>query len=744
VLKSFLMFIRKAVVQFFLIAFPLTLVVQTRVAATLPIQEDLPTIHHTLSVEITPSTHELSASDQMTLAVDSQLDYIAFTLARSLHLESIVMKTLSASGKQKQEPVEESVPFTSAQPSETTGQRIGVTLPKNHGRELTLILTYRGRIDDPPKEPRHLRFVTPSETAGHIGEEGVYLSGESQWYPDIPGSFNTYRVTARMPQDWTIIASGRKESEATNAGKHSSTWVVQEGSEAFTLVANRFVTRSRDWKGPTGQRVELWTYFFPNNAGLADEYLDATERYLNAYVRILGDYPFEKFAVVENFFPSGLGMPSFTLLGSGSIKRHYVQPYALGHEIVHSWIGNSVFNRDDHGNWVEGLTTFLANYYWHELAQDAQQALEQRRMMLQGYNLYVRPDEDYPVAQFIRKHNEKDNAIGYQKSAFVFHLLRQEIGDEPFWRSVKAFVSRYRNRPADWGDIEGTFSRESGRDLRWFFAQWVEQPGAPDISLGDVRTQKVKGEGGRQTWKLTVQIQQPGKPFRMAIPILIVMKEATDIRSAMLGPSHTNVAEFVLPDQPLRVELDPDLTTFRRLATHQLPPVLNSYVTDQRKTVLRAFSDPTSPLQQIVSRIADHEVPASQRTTVLSLEENPFPREGSVLVLAAADQYHAVQPILQESCGDRVVLRDTGFQIDGQAYDGPKMAVLFSCHRTNVPGSVITVLYGVTSEAVEKVSRLLFYYGWHSYVIFRDGTVTKREVWQGPPDVKEVTIDAVS
>jgi hypothetical protein len=72
------------------------------------------------------------------------------------------------------------------------------------------------------------------------------------------------------------------------------------------------------------------------------------------------------------------------------------------------------------------------------------------------------------------------------------------------------------------------------------------------------------------------------------------------------------------------------------------------------------------------------------------------------------------------------------------------MAVLFSCRRANVPGSVITVLYGLTSGAVEKISRFLFYYGWHSYVIFHDGTATKREVWQNSPDVKEVRIDTTS
>ena len=716
--------------------------VQVWAVSALLAQENVSGIHHTLSAELILTTHELVASDQIELEVEPQMMSITFTLASTLHVRSIAMRTHSVSDGQTN--TDEIVPFTTVRPSETAVQRLVISLPKEHGRRMTLIMSYRGRINDPPREPRHLRFVTPGETAGHIGLEGVYLSGESHWYPDVVGSFSTYRVTAHVPQGWTAVASGRKEGETTSAGKTSSTWIVQNQSEAFTLVANKFVTTSREWKSPTGQRVELQTHFLPDNAGLADEYLDATAKYLDAYVRILGSYPFDKFAVVENFFASGFGLPSFTLLGSGSIKRHYVQPYALGHEIVHSWIGNSVFNRDDHGNWVEGMTTYLANYYWHELVQDAPQAFEQRRMMLDGYNLYVRPETDYAVSQFLRKHDEKDNAIGYQKSAFVFHLLRQEIGEKLFWHGLKTFVSSYRNRPADWRSIEEVFSRESGQDLRWFFEQWVEQPGAPSISLGDIHARHVKEEGGREAWRLTVQIDQAGKPFRMAIPIRIVMKESTEVKPIMLSFSQTSVAEFDLPDQPLRVELDPNLMTFRRLTRRQLPPMLNGYVTDQQKTVVLAFSDPASPLQQIVSRITDHERTGSLKTMVVSLKEDSLPRDGSILVLAGADERQAVQSVAQESCGERIALEEKGFKVDGQAYDGPKMAVLFSCHRANVPGSVITVLYGPTSGAVEKMSRFLFYYGWHSYVVFQDGTVTKREVWEGAPDVKEVRIDATS
>jgi aminopeptidase N len=736
------MCVRKRITGSYLVILLIILAALLEDVRALPVSVDSILVHHDLSVELTPATHEVAAKDRIDLEVDEQVKSVSFTLARTLLVESIVAEAPSTTPGQ--EASSRPVPFTTVQSPESSTQRIVVMLPEEHGRNVTLVWVYRGPINDPPREPRHLRFVTPSETAGHIGPDGVYLSGESQWYPDIADSFGAYRVTAVIPADWTVVGSGRKVAETATAGMVSSTWVVEEKSEAFTLVANKFVAKSREWSASTGQRIELQTYFLPDNAALADEYLDATAAYLDAYVRILGEYPFEKFAVVENFFASGLGMPSFTLLGSGSIKRHYVQPYALGHEIVHSWIGNSVFNRDGYGNWVEGLTTYLANYYWHELVQDDRQALEQRRMMLQGFNLYVKPEDDYPVSQFLRKHDEKDNAIGYQKSAFVFHLLRQEIGDEVFWRSLKTFVSRHRNRPADWESIERVFSQESGTNLRWFFEQWVEQPGAPVVSIEDASARKVSKDGNRDAWQLTLRIQQGEKPYRMALPIHIVMEDTTEVRSVKLTPSRVNTVELILPNTPLWIELDPRMMTFRRVARHQLPPVLNSYVTDPHKTVIRAFSDPASPLEQIVSRIEDHEPADSQRTTVSTLEGTALPREGSVLILADARQGSTVQSMVQESCGDRAALKDTGFRIDGQIYDGPKMAVLFSCHRANVPGSVITVVYGVTSDSVAKVARLLFYYGWHSYVIFQDGAVKKREIWPGQEDTMEVRIDDMS
>lgn len=697
-------------------------------------------VSHDIVVKINPTTHELIGRDRMVVARPIEAKTVSFSLAPTLHVESLVMidKDESHDGRERTHPLTFSIDRT----DHRAGRRVVVTLPSGHAGPVTLTWTYRGAINNPPKEPRHLRFVTPSDTAGHIGNEGVYLSGESQWYPDIDGSYSTYRLEVQLPEGWTVVTQGFQQAKAVRDGWDSSTWMVSDPSEALTVVANRFVVRSREWTSRTGQRVALETYFFPDNAGLAEDYLDATATYLDAYIGILGAYPFHRFAVVENFFPSGLGMPSFTLLGSGSIKRHYVQPYALGHEIVHSWIGNAVFNRQGSGNWVEGLTTYLANYYWHELTGDAQQATEQRRLMVEGYSLYVEPDQDYPISRFFTKEDEKDNAIGYHKAALVFHHLRREIGEEMFWRGIKMFVQQYRNRPADWSDIEALFVRESGQDLRWFFEQWVERSGAPQLSLDGVRAYPIRSDSGREMWRMVVQIGQSGQLFQMAVPLRIVLSDGVETKWIRVGPASTTTDEVVVFGRPLQVYLDPEWMAFRRIARDRLTPMLNGYVTDVRRTVVRTVMGAAGPFQPVIDRIVQRESqwPESKKTGMTSIRETALPADGSVLILAGADQQNRIGPLIQESCGDLIGLHEKGFEVKGRTYEGPQMVVLFTCRRVAVPGSVVTVLYGMSEDAVERISRYLFYYGWHSYVVFQNGTVVERGLWQEEPEAKEVEV----
>ena len=705
--------------------------------------------HHDIFAQIVPEQHGLIATDRLTLEVPRQKSPIHFSLASTLQIDRIALVQESAGAK----PLIHDVPFELKRGAAPESVH-EVSIPAQFVTSglMTLDVHYHGVIDDPPRDPRHLRFVTPSETAGHIGHEGVYISSESSWYPDVPESLSTFTLQVAVPAGWTAVTQGKAgESRACPAGLCRdenmvlTKWAVTQPSEALTLVANTFIATFRDWTAKTGQRIRLSTYLFPDDAHLAEEYLDASARYLDAYIPLLGPYPFEKFAVVENFFASGLGMPSFTLLGSGIIKRHYVQPYALGHEIVHSWIGNDVFNRAERGNWVEGLTTYLANYYWHELAGDRAQAQDQRRLMVQSYNLHVPQERDYPVAQFTRKLDEHDNAIGYQKAAMLFHLLRQELGEETFWRAVKSVVAQYHGRHAEWHDLERVFAEESGRDLRWFFAQWAERDGAPALSMFEATARPVAGE---QAFRLETTIVQSNKPFRFPLQLRIRMEGDREQMLTVPVRSPRESISVTLPARPITLDLDPEFMAFRRIPRQALLPVLNHYVTDRQRSVLIAFTDEPdhpSPFRDVVARIETQErqKPVGERTAIVSLaQDGLLPQEGSVLVLGGPESRQSIQAVLADHCGERVVLSDRGATVMGTAHAGPGLALLASCHRADRPGSVVTVLYAASPQAVTKVARLLFFYGWNSFVVFKDGAVAARGEWPLVYDRMEVRLDA--
>lgn len=685
-----------------------------------------PTIaHHQLALKLFPDSHQLIATDEVTIVEGSPGEEVAFSLAPTLRLERIEDVTVC------QDRCDSAAILAFERTGEPDLQRITLKQPSSASADgpVRLRFSYRGVIDDPPRDPRHLRFVTASETSGHIGPEGVYLSSESQWYPDLDDSLATYDITITVPEGWAAVTQGTPQSDSTR-------WIVSTKSEALTIVANRFVVKTRGWQAKSGQAVQLATYLFPEEAALADEYLDASARYLDAYIPLLGPYPFSQFSVVENFFSSGLGMPSFTLLGSGVIKRHYTQPYALGHEIVHSWIGNGVFNRVSQGNWVEGLTTYLSNYYYHELTGDETQAREQRRLMLLGYSIYVRQGEDYPLGNFTQKRDDKDNAIGYQKSAMVFHLLRQEIGEPAFWQALKQIPERYLGKVVDWKDVERVFQEAAGRDLRWFFAQWVERAGAPEFELSGLRVQPVHGMSAQAgAIAAAVHVVQRGVSYRVPVDLEFVLSggRSQAVRIQMAGAQQ----EVIVPltERPLAVRLDPDYHLFRRVARSEMAPMLNLYVTDALRTVLlppAVAPEQPGPFGEIVQRIVAQEAakPGAQRTTVLQsrAEVSPMP-EGSFLMFGSPRESPLAAQALHY-CGDHVHFTEKGFSVEGRIYEGSSMALLASCRRDDYPGSVVTFLYGVTPQALSRVARLLFFYGWQSYVVFHEGAVTARGDWE--------------
>ena len=677
--------------------------------------KDVTIRHHDLRVELRPESHTIIARDTIRLTGRPDAGQVLrVRLNPALAIEEILLADGSV-------PFwEEDVP--SADNTREAGTRtIEIRVPEASSLSDTVHIAYRGRIQDAPTASPGLRFVRPDRTLGYIGKEGVYLTSETAWYPEIPGSLATFRVTAMVPAGWRAVTHGQEVSFTEEETTATSEWDVRARTEALTLSANRFVKRSSQWNG-----IEIATYLFPEDARVAEQYLEATTRYLEWYTNLLGPYPFPKFAVVENFFPSGIGLPSFTLLGSRVMKRGYTQPYSLGHEVVHSWIGNSVHNHFGTGNWVEGLTTYLANYYYDERTEGEDKARAHRKRMLMEYNLYVRPADDYPVVNFHHKENRVDNAIGYQKTAMIFHMLRRELGDRDFFQAIRAMIAGYTAGYADWPEVRRAFEDASGKELSWFFKQWVHGKGTPRLRIAHARVER----DSRTGYWISMKVEQEGAVYRLGVPVLVKLEQGEYRAKVEIRENAQTVALWV-PAKPLRLQLDPAYETFRRLDRQAMSPVLNAWVTDQRRAVLLASTMPESERQGLKPAI---DRLRSQNDDTVWLDERIVSTgPQSVLAMGHPQTNPWVGKILKW-CGPLVTLQDQGITIQGNTYAGDHVAVLVTCANPGHPGHVGTVFFGFSPEAVQGLSRLLFFYGWDSYLVFENRKVTARGSFDPPMD----------
>ena len=166
--------------------------------------------------------------------------------------------------------------------------------------------------------------------------------------------------------------------------------------------------------------------------------------------------------------------------------------------------------------------------------------------------------------------------------------------------------------------IEGVFSRVSSRNLRWFFKQWIEEAGAPELALSEATGKRVSQDSDAGAWHLTIRVRQDGRPFRVTIPLEIATKDVTEKRWFPINAREETI-ELDVSAQPLAVRLDPEFMVFRRMQRDQLPPMLNVFVTDPTRAVLETSLSQDSPLRQVVTRMVDQDsaLPQDRRALIV-------------------------------------------------------------------------------------------------------------------------------
>jgi Peptidase family M1 domain len=412
---------------------------------------------------------------------------------------------------------------------------------------------------------RHGKGQAQGLETGIVFENGVFLSGSSGWYPDLGPGLLTFTMEVQLPPGWDAVSQGKRTSHDLGGNMNFVRWNSPEPQEEIYLVANRFFEYIKP-----GVHAKAMVFLRTPDRPLAETYLAATSQYLDLYSGLIAPYPYRKFALVENFWETGYGMPSFTLLGPTVIRLPFIINTSYPHEILHNWWGNSVYPDYAQGNWSEGLTAYLAD---HLMKEQQGEGREYRMTTLQKYADYVLGGKDFPLSQFRSRHSPSTEAIGYGKGLMFFHMLRLQLGDATFKKGLREFYKEYRFRYASFDNIRSSFEAVSGRDLKQEFEQWVMRAGAPRLKIG---MPKVSFKGKKYLLTARLEQTQPGDAYRLRVPVAVTLAGQKRAFQTVIDIKDLKTDfTITVPAPPIRLDVDPEFDVFRRLDRSESPPSIS-------------------------------------------------------------------------------------------------------------------------------------------------------------------------
>lgn len=409
--------------------------------------------------------------------------------------------------------------------------------------------------------------------------DGLYLPHWSGWFPKVENADLSYRLTVVTTAGFRVAATATLVSEDLGGTNRAVFEGVAGNPEPPSLFAGPYEVAEGAADG-----VTLRTYFHADQASLAPVYLEATAAFIKRFDAAIGAYPFKDFNVVSAPVPAGLGFPNLTYIGRRILHLPFMRGRSLAHEVLHNWWGNGVVPDYRAGNWSEGLTTYMAD---HDLAasDDPAKARELRLSWLRDYAALPK-DDDMAVTGFVSKEHDASQIIGYGKVAFIFHMLKTEIGADAFDAAIRTFWRRHRFKSANWTDIRESFESVTSTDLKPFFDQWTNRSGAPRLALAGVET--VRDGAG---YALVIRLTQSAPTYRLTVPIEITT-ETGDRREVASVDAEETVITVKLDARPLSLRVDPDHDLFRHLLPGEAPPILRDVLLDRDAGTVTLYTDP--------------------------------------------------------------------------------------------------------------------------------------------------------
>lgn len=340
--------------------------------------------------------------------------------------------------------------------------------------------------------------------------------GAKEWWPgknDLTDKIDSIDVFVTTPAGYRAAGHGLLVSESLSGGTVTCHWRHRYPIVSYLVaVAVTNYAQFTNWAVLEGDSVPILNYVFPEDSASIYNATANTYEMLQLFDTLFTPYPFREEKYGHAQFGWGGGMEHQTMSYMGNFS-HDIR----AHELAHSWFGNMITLASWHDIFLnEGFATYSTGlsyehmydgYYWDIWKRNTMGAVVSEPWG----SVYVQDTTD--VSRIF------DARLSYHKGAYLLHMLRWIMGDEPFFEAIRNYLNDpvLAYRFATLQDLKYHFETAGNTDLAEFFDDWYYGEGYPlyEINVG-------QEEDGIVTVTIHQQQSHPSVDFfEMPVPVQI-------------------------------------------------------------------------------------------------------------------------------------------------------------------------------------------------------------------------------
>lgn len=392
----------------------------------------------------------------------------------------------------------------------------------------------------------------------------IWTQGETEsssaWFPTIDKTAQktTQELTVTVDNKYVTLSNGKLVSQKKNTdGTRSDYWKMDlpHSPYLFFLGVGDYAVIKDSWKGK-----EVNYYVEKEYAPVAKKIFGNTPEMMTFFSKITGvEYPWIKYSQITGRDYVAGAMENTT----ATIHQESAQQDArelidgndwestIAHELFHHWFGDYV-TAESWSNLT--LNESFANYsetLWDEYKYGKDAGDAQNYNDMQGYLQSGSQNKDLVRFHYKDKEDMFD-AVSYNKGGRILHMLRNQTGDEAFFKAINLYLTSNKFKSAEAHQLRLAFEEVTGRDLNWYFNQWYFGNGHPAVEID-----YLYDDAGGKAKVIVKQTQKTNKLFTLPLAIDIY-NGSKKVRYNVWADNAVDTFTFNYTQRPDLVNVDGD------------------------------------------------------------------------------------------------------------------------------------------------------------------------------------------